>query len=465
MRRAVRGPQARQIADCGETSSPDLAWSPDGEWLAFPDRSGPERGIGIVRLSLHTGERRFITDPADPAIHDLRPAFSPAGSLLAFVRRQTDGHSELFEVPVEGGETRRVTAIVEHLWGHAWTSDGQGLIYASLIGDTFALQRIDREGGNPRWLPILGVEIARDPSTARQVDALVFEDWSYDANILRLRPGAETAETAEPRAVVPSTAWDSAPQLSPDGTMLSFVSSRSGGGGLWVSDVDGSRPRRLATGVRTIESVPRWSPASDHLVFVTGKQQDTQIAVVEVASGKVVSAGVQTTGGRAPAWSADGQALYFASTRGGSWQVWKTRLGIEEAAPVTRDGGFSAQESSDGSWLYFTRPRASGLWRKSVQGGAAEKILDDLEPSAWGNWQLFGDAVIFARADTEGNSVVHLNLETRQERVVAMLPGQILNPGLAVSPDGQTVWFSRLDNSESDLRWVATSLTTISGPS
>ena len=451
VRQAILGGQARRVADCGEAPRPDLAWSPDGGWLAFADRSDPEHGIGIVQLSLESGQRQRLTNPAETSIRDSRPVYSPAGDRLAFVRQQADGRSDLFTVAVEGGEARRVTQNAERLWGHAWTGDGRELVYSSLTGETFALWRVAADGGASRWLPIPGVSIARDPSLASRADGLVFEAWSYDANIRRV---LTDAETDEPLTIAASTAWDSAPQLSPDGTMLSFVSSRSGRGALWVSGVDGSAPRRLVSGVRYIETTPRWSPGSDRLAFVTGEGQGSHIAVVAVASGETNSAGAQTIGGRAPAWSADGQELYFASTRDGSWQVWTTRLGSSEAEPVTRDGGFAAQASSDGRWLYYSRPRAPGLWRQPVQGGPAEKISNDPGTSSWGNWQVIGETVILARPEGSGTVVVRWEIETQKESVVAELPGRILNPGFAASPDGQALWFSRLDNSESDLRWV-----------
>ena len=46
-----------------------------------------------------------------------------------------------------------------------------------------------------------------------------------------------------------------------------------------------------------------------------------------------------------PGWSRDGTAVYFASNRAGSWQVWRPELATRREAQVTQHGGFAAFES------------------------------------------------------------------------------------------------------------------------
>jgi TolB protein len=49
------------------------------------------------------------------------------------------------------------------------------------------------------------------------------------------------------------------PRWSPDGRHLVFASNRDGAFGLWVSDLDGTPPRKLDIGGR-IGLSPAWSP-------------------------------------------------------------------------------------------------------------------------------------------------------------------------------------------------------------
>ena len=56
-----------------------LSWSPDGEWLAFAERSTPHEPARIVQLSLATQERQPLTSPPEDSLGDLYPDFSPDG--------------------------------------------------------------------------------------------------------------------------------------------------------------------------------------------------------------------------------------------------------------------------------------------------------------------------------------------------------------------------------------------------
>ena len=46
------------------------------------------------------------------------------------------------------------------------------------------------------------------------------------------------------------------------------------------------------------------------------------------------------------------------------------------AIQITRDGGFTPQESLDGKWLCYTRYRTHGVWCTPVAGGAEQQILN-----------------------------------------------------------------------------------------
>jgi DNA-binding winged helix-turn-helix (wHTH) protein len=65
---------------------PLLAWSLDGRFLFTSNKSGPDSGFAIIRVSVETGEQSPITSPPRDIYGDLGPAVSPDGRTLAFVR-------------------------------------------------------------------------------------------------------------------------------------------------------------------------------------------------------------------------------------------------------------------------------------------------------------------------------------------------------------------------------------------
>ena len=66
----------------------DVAWSPDGKWLAATDRASDEYSPGATRIDVSTGEKRYRTKllPAGGFVGDTQYVFSPDGSRVLFVR-------------------------------------------------------------------------------------------------------------------------------------------------------------------------------------------------------------------------------------------------------------------------------------------------------------------------------------------------------------------------------------------
>ncbi len=84
------------------------------------------------------------------------PALSPDGALLAFVGRD-EGPGEVFVMPAEGGEARRLTFLGATMRVCGWSRDGREILFASSASLPFArmalLYAISADGGEPRLLP------------------------------------------------------------------------------------------------------------------------------------------------------------------------------------------------------------------------------------------------------------------------------------------------------------------------
>jgi tricorn protease len=59
----------------------EIAWSPDGRWLAFNHADTPETSYLMV-ADVETGEKHQVTEPL---LHDIAPAFDPEGKYLYFL--------------------------------------------------------------------------------------------------------------------------------------------------------------------------------------------------------------------------------------------------------------------------------------------------------------------------------------------------------------------------------------------
>jgi hypothetical protein len=162
-----------------------------------------------------------------------------------------------------------------------------------------------------------------------------------------------------------------------------------------------------------------------------------------------------------PSFSRDGKWVYFASNRGGSFQVWKAPPTGGPAEQVTRQGGFAAFESPDGEYLYYAKGRSvPGLWRLSLKGGKEEVVLPQLKAGYWGYWGICNAGIVFADRQ-QGQPLSTLSL--------LQLPAGTITPyakiekpiiagdsGLAVIDSCREVLVSQTDQSGSDIMMVET---------
>jgi hypothetical protein len=164
------------------------AWTPDSRYVLIRDRVDG-RPAGIFQISLQTLERRQITQPAS-GTGDWKFAVSPDGKTLAFDRARRVGVSDIYVVPMSGGEPVRRTNWNAALGGVLWTTDGRELIYNVGYAWPMALWRIPAQGAKPeRGRPVFlasGV-VASFPSMSRsgpgKLARLAFETGGADISL------------------------------------------------------------------------------------------------------------------------------------------------------------------------------------------------------------------------------------------------------------------------------------------
>ena len=115
--------QERNVA----TSGSIVGWTPDGHSLLVRDRTG-DKPYGIFRLELDSGTRYQLTQ-APSGVGDWTFDVSPDGKTLAFVRYERPGVSDLYVMPLEGGNARRRTNWNSTISGLAWMPDGRHILY------------------------------------------------------------------------------------------------------------------------------------------------------------------------------------------------------------------------------------------------------------------------------------------------------------------------------------------------
>jgi Tol biopolymer transport system component len=296
----------------------------------------------------------------------------------------------------------------------------------------------------------------KHPAAARTRPLLAFENWIYEVNLWRVpaRPGAATGEAL--RLTEVADEWNFEPHISPDGSRVAFVSTRSGSEEVWVVGADGAGSRRLTSFRGARVETPRWSPDGMRLVFSARAPARADLYVISAEGGVPERLTSEATDAVAPSWSRDGRSVYFASRReAGTWQIWRLELTEKRLTKVTSAGGYAARESPDGRWLFFSRADAPGIWRQNLSGGPADRATDRLAPEDWANWEAGARGLYFRElcARHEGPAVAFLAYGTSVPVDLAPLSEQGW-PGFAVSADGDWIVYPRVDRHTCDVRVI-----------
>jgi TolB protein len=103
--------------------------------------------------------------------------------------------------------------------------------------------------------------------------------------------------------------------VSPDGSKIAMVLSKSGSPNIWVCNAYGSNLKRITTGLE--DSSPTWSPDGQWICFATKVAERRRLAKVSANGGKIQvlsTAGVSSP--TEPDWSPDGKWIAFTRQAG-----------------------------------------------------------------------------------------------------------------------------------------------------
>jgi dipeptidyl aminopeptidase/acylaminoacyl peptidase len=141
--------------------------SPDGSQVAFAlteiDLEGGKRNTDLWLVPVAGGEsRRITTNPAS----DSRPRWSPDGTWIAFLSTR-DGGSQVWALDLGGGEPRKLTSLATGADAFAWIDAKRLLVVAEVFPDCGA-----DDACNAKRLGEAG-----KPSSARAYDDLFYRHW------------------------------------------------------------------------------------------------------------------------------------------------------------------------------------------------------------------------------------------------------------------------------------------------
>jgi len=253
-------------------AAPGVAWSPDGRLLAFTPSQGRFASLSLAQAS---APPKPIAQAPSLYTH---PTWSPDGRHIAMLERSPQGVYTVVVVPSDGGgQPRRLGRAL----GVTWSSRKEGLLLAEVVEAGWGLRAMTLEGEVGKALLLPPRWTAPDGSQWRSLQP----DLGPDGHRLVLCAGARgrgyqilAAGLDQPKArtpLAPDLPATQAPDFSPDGRSVAFLSTARETGGVWVAAADGSgQPARLVAlhDPALALAQPEWSPDGRALAYRTSTQ-------------------------------------------------------------------------------------------------------------------------------------------------------------------------------------------------
>jgi Tol biopolymer transport system component/DNA-binding winged helix-turn-helix (wHTH) protein len=462
------GGQERRITN-QEADTSGITWLPDGHHLLVSHLSEGSHSSPIFEISLDTRKEHPVTFPSAGIMGDAWPAISADGKTLAFLRFKDSGRVDVCFKPLT-----ETTPNTPHCWplqgtwpeGLAWTASDDGIIASAVRTGPHQLWRYSLNGGTATVLTS-GEEDAALPTSSRQGNRLAYVLYRRNVNLWELDIGpSQIVKPEDAKPIALSTRTQADPAFSPDGRKIAFLSDRSGASEIWVTDTDTHTSTQLTHFGGPPTGSPSWSPNGLQIAFDLAQSTGTDIFVIPADGGVPQRITASVGDACVPSWSQDGKFVYFASRRGGEFQIWRVAAETGETASdpavqITHGGGFRAFESSDSKYLYYAKGRGKpGLWRRTLSdrsGGKEEPVLESLQE--WGWWALGSEVVYFFELLRSVHPRVRLKAFDIAEggiRELATLPYPVMNatPAIAASRDGRHLAYTQIDSMEADVMLI-----------
>ena len=378
---------------------------------------------------------------------DGQPQWSPDGKQLAFVRSEAD-KSQIFILPLNGGEAHVITKSEYGAGTPRWSPDGKRILYSSSI-PFYGI-----EGKTPWTFERPGRQQEDEPNFKKmKADEKKKYATAPDGNLQEIRAWlAKNASDANPR-VLNRQNLQGEMNLAPDENFSHLFVISSTGEGVAI---------QLTSGFQDFDDA-EWSPDGKKIICTSrvykvhpDRVRDSDLWMIDVDAkttkelltwpGYSISNGV---------FSPDGTQVAFSAMSTVNRHATQNQIGVVPAtegqpqmltATLDRDAG-GAIWSADSKTIYFAAQTEGDIpfYSVSTKGGASTKIIGN--DSGVNDVDVQGDKVVYALTETKNPWEVYVyNLKDKSNRTVTHFNEDWIKDKQIIFP--KEYWITRPDGNK-----------------
>ena len=367
----------------------DSQVSPKGDLVAFTitDMSvAANKGTTqIYVVPLSGGEVRQLTNDEHSSAS---PRWSPDGEKLAFISAR-DGEDQVWTIDVSSGALKKITSISTGAGDPVWSPDGNWLAFASDVYPECFSDACNKKRAE---------EKAQSKVKAHVATHLLYRHWKAWKDGTRSHVFVVSANGGEARDLTPGD-YDAPPfslggptdyAFSPDSKELAFVSNHdkveaiSTNADVWIVSVRGGTPKNVTAANRGYDGSPQYSPDGRFIAYrsqaTPGFESDRfRLMLYDRKTGTARSLSESLD-----SWvdeftfAPNSQTIYLTAEERGRQPIYSVSVSGGSVRKVVSDG-FNGEPhvTKDGSTLVFSRSSMTTpneVYRANIDGSGVTEL-------------------------------------------------------------------------------------------
>ncbi len=367
----------------------DSQVSPKGDLVAFTitdvSVAANKGTTQIYVVPLSGGEVRQLTNDEHSSAS---PRWSPDGEKLAFISAR-DGEDQIWTIDVSSGALKKITSISTGAGDPVWSPDGNWLAFASDVYPECPSDACNKKRAE---------EKAQSKVKAHVATRLLYRHWKAWKDGTRSHVFVVSANGGEARDLTPGD-YDAPPfslggptdyAFSPDSKELAFVSNHdkveaiSTNADVWIVSVRGGTPKNVTAANRGFDGSPQYSPDGRFIAYrsqaTPGFESDRfRLMLYDRKTGTARSLSESLD-----SWvdeftfAPNSQTIYLTAEERGKQPIYSVSVSGGPVRKVVSDG-FNGEPhvTKDGSTLVFSRSSMTTpneVYRASIDGSGVTEL-------------------------------------------------------------------------------------------